>query len=58
MQKEREREREREERERERTGSPPEVKDFDVNKGKSHIPLTCFRKPVFLDIFSGNKDQK
>ena len=30
------------------TGSPLQVKDFDINKGKSCIILTCFRKPVFL----------
>ena len=31
-----------------RTGSPLQVKDFDINKGKSCIILTYFRKPVFL----------
>lgn len=43
---------------RTRTGSPPEVKDFNINKGTSYITSTCFRKPVFLDIFSENKDCK
>lgn len=35
------------EREREQVFFPPEVEDFNINKGKSYVTLTSFRKPVF-----------
>lgn len=35
------------------TGSSPEVEDFTINKGKSCLTLTGFRKPGSLDVSSG-----
>lgn len=36
-------------------GSPPEVKAFDIHKGKARITWTCFRKLGLLEIFSGKR---